>query len=46
MPSTAAPLGMRRDGKIGLTAVATPYGAESHHWPYLSLFGREVKASK
>ena len=46
MPSTAAPLGMRRDGKTGLTAVATPYGAESHHGPYLSLFGREVKASK
>lgn len=57
MPSMAAPIGMRRDEKTGLTAVvmarpedcfavATPYGAEGHRSLYLSLFGREVKAGE
>lgn len=53
----AAPLGMRRDGASGLTAlimarpqdcfgVLTPYGDEEHRSLYLSLFGRDLKSGE
>jgi len=57
MPRLSRPLGMRRDGKTGLTAVvmspaedcfavSTPYGEEGHRSLYLSLFGRDVKVGE
>ena len=53
----AAPLGMRRDAKIGLTAVfmappedcfavSTPHGEDFHRSMYLSLFGRDIEANE
>jgi hypothetical protein len=52
-PPLAAPLGLRRDGPTGRTAlvmarpedcfaVLTPHGAEAHRSLYLSLFGRDL----
>ncbi|MCU0916889.1 MAG: hypothetical protein MUC88_20365 [Planctomycetes bacterium] len=54
-PCLAAPLGLRRGGAGGLTAVlmapprdcfavATPYEGESHYSLYLSRFGHDLKA--
>ena len=56
-PLLAEPIGVRRDGASGLTAillssredcfaVATPHQAEGHYSTYLSLFGRTVKAGE
>jgi hypothetical protein len=57
MPRLAAPLGMRRDAKTGLTAVfmappedcfavSTPHGEDFHRSMYLSLFGRDLEANE
>ncbi len=57
MPTLAGPLAMRRNAKLGLTAlvmappddcfaVATPYSEEGHGSLYLSLFGRDIKAGE
>lgn len=57
LPRLAAPLGLRRDAKSGLTAVLmapkedcfavlTPYGEEGHRSLYLSLFGRDLKTGE
>jgi hypothetical protein len=56
-PTLAAPLGLRRDEKSGLTAlimarrqdcfaVLTPFGGDGHGSLYLSLFGRDLAAGQ
>jgi hypothetical protein len=56
-PEFAGALGLRRDSGNGATAlvmahpkdcfaVSMPYGTESHHSLYLSLFGRTIKAGE
>jgi hypothetical protein len=56
-PYLAAPMGMRKDAKNGLTAVvmapaancfgvSMPYGEEGHGSIYLSLFGRDLTAGQ
>ncbi|MBM3318759.1 MAG: hypothetical protein FJY75_12995 [Candidatus Eisenbacteria bacterium] len=57
MHTLAGPLAMRRNAKLGITAlvmappadcfaVATPYSEEGHGSLYLSLFGRDIKAGE
>ena len=56
-PLLAQPIGLRRDGASGMTAVlmsppsdcfavATPFQGEGHYSLYLSLFGRTIRAGE